>query len=71
MTIAEIIKMRGRIRVKRIIKIGLAIAFPSKPHSNDVHGVVVLMYHRVNDFRGNELSVRLDAHEGIGIAFGA
>jgi peptidoglycan/xylan/chitin deacetylase (PgdA/CDA1 family) len=60
MTIAEIIKMRGRIRVKRIIKIGLAIAFPSKPHSNDVHGVVVLMYHRVNDFRGNELSVRLD-----------
>jgi peptidoglycan/xylan/chitin deacetylase (PgdA/CDA1 family) len=60
MAIAKTIKMCARIRVKRIIKTGLAIVFPSKPHSDDIRCVVVMMYHRVNDYRGNELSVRLD-----------
>ena len=61
MAIVGIIKMYARIRVKRIIKTTLAIVFPSRPHPDDIRGVVVLMYHRVNDYRGNELSVRLDA----------
>lgn len=60
MTTADAIKMCMRIRIKRIIKTTLAIVFPCKPHSDDVRGVVVLMYHRVNDFRSNELSVRID-----------
>jgi peptidoglycan/xylan/chitin deacetylase (PgdA/CDA1 family) len=56
----DIIKMRARIGVKRIIKTGAAIVSTFKPHTDIGHGVVVLMYHRVNDFRNDELSVKPD-----------
>lgn len=58
MGLANVIKMRARVSVKRTIKTGAAIVSSFRPHSDAGHGVVVLMYHRVNDFRNDELSVR-------------
>ena len=56
----DAIKMRARVDVKRIIKTGAAIVSTFKPHPDAGRGVVVLMYHRVNDIRHDELSVKPD-----------
>ncbi|MBN1163171.1 MAG: polysaccharide deacetylase family protein [Candidatus Krumholzibacteriota bacterium] len=61
MNLQHTIKMRARRGVKRIVKSGAALLSnlvpppPSGPQK-----IIILMYHRINSFRHNELSVKTD-----------
>lgn len=57
----HVAKMYGRVNAKKVIKIVAAIVSHAFPASRkDQNGVHVLMYHRVNSYRKDELSVPPD-----------
>ena len=60
MSVRGAVKMKARIHVKRGVKLAAAAASAFVPPRTS-HRIVVLMYHRVNGYRGNDMSVSPDA----------
>lgn len=61
MSLKYALKMRARIGVKRFIKSNAALFsnLISTPESG-TGKIILLMYHRINSYRNNELSVNMD-----------
>lgn len=61
MSLKYTLKMRARIGVKRVIKSNAALFsnLISEPESSQGK-TIILMYHRINSYRNNELSVKVD-----------